>query len=95
VAAVAALTTAFTLVVPTLLRPLVAVAGGVATVGASVAVIILRWHYPTDALGGIGVGVGAVLVMDAVLHVPWVIAAPFRSRPAEQGYQRQRRPRLA
>jgi membrane-associated phospholipid phosphatase len=95
VAAVAALATAFTLVVPALLRPLVAMAGAAATVGASVAVIILRWHYPTDALGGIGVGIGAVLVMDAVLHVPWAIARSFRSRPAEQGYQRQRHPRLA
>lgn len=95
VAAVAALATAFTLVVPTLLRPLAAVAGAVATVGASVAVIILRWHYPTDALGGIGVGIGAVLVMDAVLHVPWAVAGSFRSRPSAQRYEKHRRPRLA
>jgi membrane-associated phospholipid phosphatase len=95
VAAVAALATAFTLVVPVLLRPLVAVAGAVATVGASVAVIVLRWHYPTDALGGIGVGIGAVLVMDAAFHVPWAIAAHFRPLPSTQRYQQHRRPRLA
>jgi membrane-associated phospholipid phosphatase len=95
VAAVAALSTAFVLVVPALLRPLVAVAGTAATVAASVAVIIVRWHYPTDALGGIGVGIGAVLLMDAVLHIPWAIAGSVRSRPAEQRYQQQRHPRLA
>src|SRR5580698_4683465 len=57
VAAVAALSTAATLVMPKLLRPLVALVGAVATVGVCAAVIVLRWHYPTDTLGGIGVGV--------------------------------------
>ena len=65
VAAVAALATAATLVMPRLVRPLVAAVGLLATIGTSVAVIVLRWHYPTDALGGIAVGIGAVLVLDA------------------------------
>jgi membrane-associated phospholipid phosphatase len=92
VAAVAALATAFTLVMPALLRPVVAVAGTLATVGASAAVIVLRWHYPTDALGGIGVGIGAVLVMDALLHVPWAIATQFRPWPSAPGLERRRYP---
>jgi membrane-associated phospholipid phosphatase len=85
VAAVAALAVAFTLVVPKLLKPLVAVAGAAVVVGVSAAVIVLRWHYPTDALGGIGVGVGSVLVVDGLFHVPWAVAALFRrDRPGRQ-----------
>jgi membrane-associated phospholipid phosphatase len=78
VAAVAALATAATLVMPRMLRPLVALAGAVAIVGTSAAVIVLRWHYPTDALGGIAVGIGAVFAFDALLHAPWAIASAFR-----------------
>jgi membrane-associated phospholipid phosphatase len=78
VAAVAALATAATLVVPRLVRPVTALVGLAATVGAGAAVIVLRWHYPTDALGGIGVGVGSVLALDALAHVPWAIAAGLR-----------------
>ena len=94
VAAVAALAMAFTLVVPRLLRPATAVVGAVATVGVSMAVIILRWHYPTDALGGIGVGIGSVLVVDGVLHIPWAIAALFRSFRSGHPVERQRQPSL-
>ena len=85
VAAVAALAMAFTLVMPTLLRPMAAVVGAVATLGVSVAVIVLRWHYPTDALGGIGVGMGSVLVVDGLFHIPWAIAQWVRpARPPRQ-----------
>lgn len=69
VAAVAALATAFTLVVPTKVRFPVAVLGLLAMVGTAASVIVLRWHYPTDALGGVAVGVGSVLVVDALLQV--------------------------
>jgi membrane-associated phospholipid phosphatase len=82
VAAVAALATAAVLVVPRLVRPLMAAVGLAAVVATSAAVIVLRWHYPTDALGGIAVGVGAVLATDALFHVPWAIAAALRpARP--------------
>jgi membrane-associated phospholipid phosphatase len=80
VAAVAALATAALLVTPRLVRPLAALAGTVAVIGTCAAVIVLRWHYPTDALGGVAVGVGAVLVMDATFHLPWAVASAFRSR---------------
>jgi membrane-associated phospholipid phosphatase len=95
VAAVAALSTAVTLVMPTLLRPLIALLGAVATVGVCAAVIVLRWHYPTDTLGGIGVGVGAVLVVDAVMHLPWVIAAAFRRARSNHRVAVRRSPQLA
>jgi membrane-associated phospholipid phosphatase len=66
VAAVAALATAFTLVMPARTRLPVAMLGCVATVGTCAAVVVLRWHYPTDALGGAAVGVGSVLVIDGI-----------------------------
>ena len=91
VAAVAALGTAAVLVMPRLVRPIVALLGMAAVVGTAAAVIVLRWHYPTDALGGLGVGVGAVLAVDALCHVPWALASAFRSVPREP--QRQARPR--
>jgi membrane-associated phospholipid phosphatase len=94
VAAVAALAMAATLVTPTVVRPLTALAGAVAVVGAGAAVIVLRWHYPTDTLGGVGVGLGSVLLIDGLFHLPWAVAAmvrPVRSaRPTPS-----RRPQLA
>jgi undecaprenyl-diphosphatase len=76
VASVAALVTAVILVMPAILRLPVAVLGAVAIVGTGAAVVVLRWHYPTDALGGIGVGMGSVLLIDALVHTPWVLARP-------------------
>ena len=49
VAAVAALAAAAFLVVPRFAKPLVAVAGGAVVVAVCAAVVVLRWHYPTDA----------------------------------------------
>ena len=74
VAAVAALATALTLVVPAKARLPVVVLGFLAIIGTASAVVVLRWHYPTDALGGIAVGVGSVLVIDGLLHIPRIIA---------------------
>jgi membrane-associated phospholipid phosphatase len=74
VAAVAALATALILVMPAIARFPVAVLGLLAIGGTGAAVIVLRWHYPTDALGGVAVGVGSVLVVDALLHIPRAIA---------------------
>lgn len=78
VAAVAALATAATLVVPALLRPAVGLIGAAATAAATAAVVALRWHYPTDALGGVAVGVGAVLAIDGLAHLPWAVANRVR-----------------
>jgi membrane-associated phospholipid phosphatase len=74
VTAVAALATALTLVMPAKARFPWAVLGLLAIAGTGAAVVVLRWHYPTDALGGAAVGVGAVLVVDALLHIPGVVA---------------------
>ena len=82
VAAVAALATACTLVMPGRCRLPVALLGCLATVGTGAAVVVLRWHYPTDALGGVAVGVGSVLVTDALLHAPRVLVGLLDRRPA-------------
>ena len=79
VAAVSALATAAVLVVPMLVRPVLALIGVAATLAVCAAVIVLRWHYPTDALGGVAVGVGAVLTVDALFHLPWALANRFGS----------------
>ena len=84
VAAVAALATALTLVAPAKARFSVAVLGLVAIVGTGAAVIVLRWHYPTDALGGAAVGVGSVLVIDALLHVPRFVGRTAASASARR-----------
>jgi len=67
VAAVAALAAAAFLVAPRFAKPLVAVAAGVVVVAVCAAVVVLRWHYPTDALGGVCVGAGAVFAVDGLL----------------------------
>jgi membrane-associated phospholipid phosphatase len=56
--AVASIAIAFALVAPPKLRPAVVVAGAclVAAVGCSV--LVLRWHFPSDVLGGILVASG-------------------------------------
>lgn len=67
VTAVAALAAAAFLVVPRFAKPLVAMAGGAVVVAVCAAVVVLRWHYPTDALGGVCVGAGAVFAVDGLL----------------------------
>lgn len=84
VTAAAALATVITLAAPLLLRPIVGL-GGLCVIGAvAIAVVGMRWHYPTDAFGGACVGAGAVLTLDALAHVPrcWSTRRPSREPPA-------------
>jgi membrane-associated phospholipid phosphatase len=71
VAVVAALAAAVFLVTPRLLRPASAVVGILVTLGVGWAVLVLRWHYPTDVVGGAWVGAGSVFFIDAVAQLPW------------------------
>jgi membrane-associated phospholipid phosphatase len=75
----AALATGLTLVMPVKVRFPVALLGLLAIGGTGAAVIVLRWHYPTDALGGVAVGVGSVLVVVALLLLPRTIAGVTNS----------------
>ena len=66
---VASVATAWALAVPRRLVP-VAVVVGTFLVGLEcIAVIALQWHLPTDALGGVVVGTGVVLLVDGLLHL--------------------------
>jgi membrane-associated phospholipid phosphatase len=89
VTAVAALATALTLVMPPKARFPMAVVGLLVIAGTGAAVVVLRWHYPTDALGGAAVGAGSVLLVDALMHIPGSIAemigSPPRGNPAGKG----------
>lgn len=69
VADVAAVMTAWALAVPGWIRPAVVVLGAVVVGLMIVAVIGLRWHYPTDALAGAVLGVGTVLTVDGLAHL--------------------------
>jgi membrane-associated phospholipid phosphatase len=84
VAAIAALSTALFLVAPRLARPFVALAGVAAVTGTGLAVLVLRWHYPTDVAGGVCVGSGAVFAIDAFAHLPWMFSSrrPSAEPPA-------------
>jgi membrane-associated phospholipid phosphatase len=67
VTVVAALAAAAFLVVPRFARLFAAVTGGVVVAAVCAAVVVLRWHFPTDALGGLCVGAGAVFAVDGFL----------------------------
>jgi membrane-associated phospholipid phosphatase len=81
VAAAAALATAFALIVSGRARFVVGSIGVLAALGTCAAVVVLRWHYPTDALGGLAVGSGSVLLVDAVARAFLVVARPSRPIP--------------
>jgi len=66
---VAAVATAWTLAVPDRLRWVVALVGAAAVGLTGVAVVAVRWHYPSDALVGAAWGVGVVLLVDGLLHL--------------------------
>jgi membrane-associated phospholipid phosphatase len=68
VTAVSALAAGALLVAPRMAKPALAVLAGAVVAAVCVAVVVLRWHYPTDALGGVCVGVGAVFALDGALH---------------------------
>jgi membrane-associated phospholipid phosphatase len=69
VADLAAVATALAAAAPRWIRPVVIAAGAVAVGLMMVAVVGLRWHYPTDALAGAVLGVGVVLLVDGAVHL--------------------------
>jgi membrane-associated phospholipid phosphatase len=69
VTAIAALAAAAVIAVPAVAKGAVAVLGVVLILLSCMAVVVLRWHFPTDAMGGVAVGVGAVLAADGFLRL--------------------------
>lgn len=81
--AVTALVVAAVLALPWLIRPVAAVIG-LALVGAvGCAVVALRWHFPTDALGGALVGAGSVLLVDGLFHAAARMMSRTGGRPGD------------
>ncbi len=98
VTAVTALAVVLVLVLPRLVKPLGALVGAAAVAVASVGVIGLRWHYGTDVIGGILVGAGAVLSVDAALRLPalaWRHYSRSKTAPREERQRRDLADRLA
>ena len=63
----------------------VAVVASVYAVWMAVAVVALRWHFPTDAVAGVAYGIGLVVLVDGLVW--WAVRAvglaerrPFRRR---------------
>lgn len=72
VTAAAALATGAVLVAPRVLKVPIALLGTAMVSVTCVAVVLLRYHMPTDALGGICTGAGSVLLLDGLLHLSCV-----------------------
>ena len=72
VTVVASLGTALVIAVPGWVRWPVAAAAALVTVLMGVAVVVLRWHEPSDALAGAVFGVGVVLLLDGLVHLDWL-----------------------
>jgi undecaprenyl-diphosphatase len=86
-AGAAALSSALVLAVPHRWRLATLVVAIGYTLWMSVAVVALRWHYPTDALAGAAWGLGVVLVVDGTVlrTASWLRARRFGQRPAPSG----------
>ena len=84
VADLTAVGTAWVLAVPTRLRAVFVALAAVAVGAMVIAVIGLRWHLPTDALAGVVLGVGVVLLVDGMLHLRARRVAPAEDIPIEQ-----------
>jgi membrane-associated phospholipid phosphatase len=77
VTVVTALVAGALVVAPRPAKAPVALLGGALVVAVCIAVVVLRWHYPSDAIGGVCVGAGAVFFVDGVARM-------FRSRARGQ-----------
>ena len=66
---VTAMATGWALAVPRRIRPFVVILGAFIVGLECISVIALQWHFPTDALGGVMLGVGVVLLIDGSLHL--------------------------
>jgi undecaprenyl-diphosphatase len=64
---IAAVSTALVLAVPTRLRWIATPMAGATVAVMAVAVVGLRWHYPSDAVAGAMFGAGTVLMVDGVV----------------------------
>jgi membrane-associated phospholipid phosphatase len=76
VAVIAGVSMAWVLAAPRRIRPIITLVGLLGVVLMSLAVVVLRWHYPTDAIAGALFAVGMVLLIDSATFL-----LLFRPRP--------------
>lgn len=69
---VAAVATALVLATRRVPRILAVLLGSALTIAEAIAIVQLRWHYPSDALGGVALGIGTVVLVDVALHRLWL-----------------------
>ncbi|MGO9197245.1 MAG: phosphatase PAP2 family protein [Acidimicrobiales bacterium] len=67
--ATAAVVASAVLAVPPRWRKLALVIGSGVDLLVAICLILLRYHYVTDVLGGAAIGIGATLLIDAALHL--------------------------
>lgn len=85
---VAALAVAGFILSPRFAKRAVALTGGVIVAAVCAAGVVLRWHYLTDDLGGVSVGVGAVLTVDGTLTLA---LRRYRERSVQRGLPTENR----
>jgi membrane-associated phospholipid phosphatase len=78
VTAATALALVIVLAAPRLARPLLGLIAIAVVAAVCVAVVGMRWHYPTDAMGGVLVGSGTVFLLDGLAHLPETVRAARR-----------------
>jgi membrane-associated phospholipid phosphatase len=87
VADLAAVAAAWAVAVPARFRIVTIAIGATATGLMVLSVIGLRWHYPSDALAGVVLGVGMLLLIDGTVHLPrpesTALASPEPTGPAD------------
>ena len=86
----AALATAAVLAAPVRWRGVAAALASAYTLWMALAVVALRWHFPTDALAGVLYGLGVVLMVDGLA---WRILRRVRHRGPERDVRPARVPR--
>jgi membrane-associated phospholipid phosphatase len=65
----ASLATALVLLAGSRWRTMIIVGAAIAVVAVALSVLAMRWHFLTDVLGGLAVGVGTVLLIDGMARI--------------------------
>jgi membrane-associated phospholipid phosphatase len=88
VTVIASVATALVLVTGSRWRVAIAVGSAITVVAVAFSVLVLRWHFLTDVVGGAAVGSGAVLLIDglAMIAVPGPVPVPLDESDPEDGH---------
>lgn len=90
VAAVAAVAAVAVVAVARPWKPVAAVVGGALAIVMSLTVVALRWHFPTDALGGGALAFGLTMLIDAATLTAWPVRVDGSTSAEERRAVRER-----